>query len=137
MRMSNTSSSITCVPGSAEFRLAALLSSGKADGSATPIHTISGNSPARKAVNFQWEEVLLSEGPCNASDAVYELASVLISLAVWKQKQAVRVTDAGKSGSTSEAAIKVHIVSHCKCARHSMHTVTYSAQAWMCIITMT
>ena len=93
----------------AESRLAALQASGSAD-SADQI--LSGNASARKAVNFQWQEVLLAEGTLCVTDAVYELASVLVSLAVWKQKRAVHITQAGQAGSPSETSIKVCCADH-------------------------
>lgn len=90
----------------AESRLAALLSPAP-NGAATSELHMSGNAFGRFVVSFQWQEVLLFEGSCTASDAVYEMASAVVSMAVWKQQQAKRLAEAGQAGTTSEAAIKV------------------------------
>ena len=66
-----------------------------------------GNALARRAVPFQWQDVLLIAGPSSASDTVYELACILIAVAVWQQRRAVYLCQGGKAGTSSDAAIKV------------------------------
>lgn len=77
-----------------------------------------GNAPIRHAVLFQWQDVLQTDSPSSASDAVYELASVLVAIAVWRQRRAVYLCQGGKTGTNSDAAIKVcnTCTQHCHCA---------------------
>lgn len=69
-----------------------------------------GNALGRHTVQFQWQDVLLVEGPSTAADTVYEMASVFIAIAVWKQRRAVYLCQGSKTGTSSDAAIKVHMV---------------------------
>lgn len=69
-----------------------------------------GNALGRHAVQFQWQDVLLVEGPSTAADTVYEMASVFTAIAVLKQRRAVYLCQGSKTGTSSDAAIKVHMV---------------------------
>ena len=96
----------------ADARLQALLGSGPArvnanDEAVMISQQMLGNAPARRAVPFQWQDVLLTAGPSSANDTVYELASVLVAVAVWQQRRAVYLCQGGKAGTSSDAAIKV------------------------------
>ena len=98
--------------GLADARLQALLGLGPArvnahEEAALLSQQMPGNAPARRAVPFRWQDVLLIAGPSSASDTVYELASVLIAVAVWQQRRAVYLCQGGKAGTSSDAAIKV------------------------------
>lgn len=101
-----------------DARLQALLGSGparvnKLDEAAVISQQMPGNALARRAVPFQWQDVLLIAGPSSASDTVYELASILIAVAVWQQRRAVYLCQGGKAGSSSDAAIKAYNLLRC------------------------
>jgi hypothetical protein len=96
----------------ADSRLQALLGSGPrrvntSDELAVVSQQMQGNAPTRHAVQFQWQDVLQTQGPSSTFDTVYEMASVLVSVAVWKQRRAVYLCQGSKPGTNSEAAIKV------------------------------
>lgn len=107
------SSNADCVQATlTDARLQALLGSGPRrvdanDEIAVVSQQMQGNAPARHAVLFQWHDILQTEGPNSAHDTVYELASVLIAVAVWRQRRALYLCQGGKTGTDSQAAIKV------------------------------
>ena len=67
-------------------------------GAAPPAATGAGDSPLRTAASFQWADVVLSQATATASDALFELASVLLA-AVLAAAQQVGVMGAAVVGS--------------------------------------
>lgn len=96
----------------ADARLQALLGAGPkrinvSDEHAALSQQMQGDAPGRRCVVFEWQDVLVTTAQSSTADTVYELASALIATAVWKQRRAVYLCQAGKQGTSNDAAIKV------------------------------
>ena len=56
---------------------------------------------------FQWRDVLLQIAGNGMPDAVYELGSVLVAVAVWRQQRASALCSGSSDGMPPETAISV------------------------------
>lgn len=75
---------------------------------------VKGDSKLRRgAVAFAWKDVMLGSSPAEvkAHDAIYELASVLESVALWKMARAAVLCSDCRAGISSETVKKVNFCS--------------------------
>lgn len=78
--------------------------------------TIPADGPLRTAVTFNWQDVLLTPSQASsAPDAVFELASFLVALALWKMRFAAGLCQTGSAGASTEASTAVSCPCNCCC----------------------
>lgn len=79
----------------------------------TPTNTaalpVVGDSKLRRSVTFTWKDVMVSSpvGESTAPDAIFELASVLEAVALWKMARAATLCADARFGIGGEAVSKV------------------------------
>lgn len=69
---------------------------------------IAGDHCARRSVPFQWRDVLLQIAGNGMPDAVYELGSVLVAAAAWRQQRAAALCSGSSDGMPPETAISAY-----------------------------
>ena len=74
-----------------------------------PLPDSAGDHRARRGVPFQWRDVLLQISGNGMPDAVYELGSVLVAAAVWRQQRAAALCSGSSDGMPPETAISVRL----------------------------
>lgn len=83
----------------------------KAAISAAPVPPVVGDSKLRRgAVAFTWKDVMLSSplGESTAHDAIFELASVLEAIALWKMARAATLCADSRFGVGGDSVSKVY-----------------------------
>lgn len=74
-----------------------------------PLPASAGDHCARRSVPFQWRDVLLQIAGNGMPDAVYELGSVLVAAAAWRQQRAAALCSGSSDGMPPETAISVRL----------------------------
>lgn len=69
---------------------------------------IKGDSPLRYASLFAWNQVLFACTPVKRSDAVFELASVLVASAVWALRRCASLCESTPTGVPSAASAQAY-----------------------------
>ena len=75
-----------------------------------PLADFAGDHCARRSVPFQWRDVLLQISGNGMPDAVYELGSVLVAAAVFRQQRAAALCSGSSDGMPPETAISVRLI---------------------------
>ncbi|KAK9868803.1 hypothetical protein WJX84_000981 [Apatococcus fuscideae] len=66
---------------------------------------VAGNSRLRRMVAFAWQDALVASGQVQMADSVFELASLLVAVAIWKMQKAAAIChEGGATGVDSSAA---------------------------------
>lgn len=88
-----------------------------------------GDSKLRRSIAFTWKDVMVSSpvGESTARDAIFELASVLEAVALWKMARAATLCADARFGIGGEAVSKVRQDIYMLTCKNTIGTVKYDA----------